>query len=73
MKDYLEYPHIITQSNINAFEFEQLSINNPAALEQHLWKQVQLFQSVRSIYFAGNPEIGEYAFARREPDGVFLE
>ncbi|NES02352.1 MAG: response regulator [Okeania sp. SIO2F4] len=72
IKDYLEYPHIITQSNINAFQLEQLNVNNMAALEQHFWKQVQLFESVRSIYFAGNPEIGEYAFARREPDGTFV-
>ncbi|NES65633.1 MAG: response regulator [Okeania sp. SIO2D1] len=72
IQDYLEYPQIITQSNINAFQLKQLSVDNPAALEQHLWKQVQLFESVRSIYFAGNPEIGEYAFARREPDGTFV-
>ncbi|NET41370.1 cache domain-containing protein [Okeania sp. SIO2B3] len=72
IKDYLEYPQIITQSNINAFQLKQLSVDNQAALEQHLWKQVQLFKSVRSIYFAGNPEIGEYAFARREPDGTFV-
>ncbi len=72
IKDYLEYPQIITQSNINAFQLKQLSVDDPAALEQHLWKQVQLFESVRSIYFAGNPEIGEYAFARREPDGTFV-
>ncbi len=72
IQDYLEYPHIITQSNINGFQLKQLSLNNPAALEKHFWKQVQLFPSVRSIYFAGNPEQGEYAFARREPDGTFV-
>ncbi|ETX01807.1 MAG: hypothetical protein ETSY1_05970, partial [Candidatus Entotheonella factor] len=72
IKVYLEYPHIITQSNINGFQLGQLSKNNPAALEKHLWKQVQIFKSIRSIYFSGNPENGEYAFARREPDGSFL-
>ena len=72
IQDYLEYPHIITQSNMNSFELEQLSLNNIPVLEKHFWKQVQIFPSVRSIYFSGNPEKGEYAFARREPDGTFV-
>ncbi|AOX02117.1 hypothetical protein BJP34_24150 [Moorena producens PAL-8-15-08-1] len=72
LNNYLEYPYIIVQSNINAWQLQQLSFNNLAVLERHLWKQVKLFESVRAIYIAGNPEQLEYAFARREPDGSFV-
>ncbi len=49
IKVYLDYHHIITQSNINGFQLNQLSKYASEALEKHLWKQVQIFKSVRSI------------------------
>ncbi|NEQ12895.1 MAG: response regulator [Moorea sp. SIO3E2] len=72
LKHYLNHPYILAQSNINAWQLNQLSFNNLTVLERHFWKQLKLCKSVRSIYIEGNPEQLEYAFARREPDGKFV-
>ena len=67
---YLEYSYLIAQSNINAIQLEQLNTKNADALALHFLKQVQLFESITAIYFAGDYENGEYAQGRRNIDNT---
>ncbi|MGB3512074.1 MAG: response regulator [Microcoleaceae cyanobacterium] len=68
---YLEYPHLIIQSNIDAIQLEQLNTKNADTLALNFLKQVQLFDSITAIYFAGDYENGEYAQGRRNIDDTF--
>src|SRR5512145_1681942 len=57
LSTFLETPHQINQINATVIRQQLLDINNPHALEHHFWEQVQIFDSVTSIYF-GNPAGG---------------
>lgn len=57
VRTFLETPHRINQLNADALQEEWLVADDPSALERHLWKQIQNFPTVSSIYF-GNPAGG---------------
>ncbi|NEP87067.1 MAG: response regulator [Okeania sp. SIO2C2] len=70
LNHYLEYPHIIVQSNLNAIELQQLNTTNIDTLAFHFIKQIQLYKFVSAIYFAGDYKNGEYAQGRRNIDST---
>ena len=70
LNHYLEHPHIIVESNLNAIKIGQLDTTNTNALATHFVQQVQLFKFVSAIYFAGDYENEEYAQGRRNIDGT---
>ncbi len=57
VRTFLDTPLHINRLNADALRQGWLVATDPAALEQHLWKQIQNFDSVSSIYFA-NPAGG---------------
>ena len=54
---FLDTPHQINQINANAIRQRLPDANDPNALERYFWEQIQVFDSVTSIYF-GNTEGG---------------
>ncbi len=69
LRGYLEIPHLINQSHLNAVELNALDINDPVTLGRYFWKQLQDFASVSTLYF-GNPQ-GGIVLAGRQVDGSF--
>lgn len=49
---YLDTPHRINQSNINAIRLGELDVRNFAKLEHHFWHQLVLFDRVTVIGYA---------------------
>ncbi|MGV0028812.1 PAS domain S-box protein [Phormidesmis priestleyi] len=49
---YLDTPHRINQSNINAIRLGELDVRNFAKLEDHFWHQLTLFDRVTVIGYA---------------------
>jgi len=66
---YLEIPHLINQSHLNAIRLGLLDLHNPDQLGHYFWHQLQVFNSVSTIYF-GNPQ-GGVVVARRQVDETF--
>ena len=56
LSSLLNTPHQINQINANAIRQGILDISDPAAMERYFWQQIQVFDSVTSIYF-GNTEL----------------
>jgi len=54
---FLETPHIVNNINAAAIQNGRLDPNAPDVLEHYFWEQIQIFDSVSSIYF-GNTEGG---------------
>ncbi len=54
---FLNTPQLINQLNANALRQGWLPADAPTTLEHYFWKQIQVFDSVSSIYFA-NPSGG---------------
>ncbi len=48
---FLDTPHRINQINASLLRQGQLKANDPQALERHFWQQIEIFDSVTSIYF----------------------
>ncbi|MBE7550178.1 MAG: PAS domain-containing protein [Anaerolineales bacterium] len=48
---FLDTPHQINQVNANVLRQDLLKANDINALERHFWEQIQIFNSVTSIYF----------------------
>lgn len=61
---FLSTPHQINQNNANLLRQEFIEVHDAASLETLFWEQIQVFDSVSSIYF-GNTE-GGLANAGRE-------
>ena len=57
LRSFLATPHQINQINANAIRQGTPDASDPAALERYFWEQIQVFDSVTSIYF-GNTEGG---------------
>ena len=55
LNNYLEKPYLITRINVNAANLGHLNWQNSAAIEQHLWQQIKLFDTVSDIY-VGNKD-----------------
>jgi hypothetical protein len=68
LQAFLDTPHQINQLNANALRQGWLNANAPAALERYLWEQIQVFDSVTSIYF-GTPAGGMVNAGREGPGG----
>ena len=51
LRTLLATPHHINQANANVMHQGLLEANNPTALERYLWEQIQVFDSVSSVYF----------------------
>ena len=68
--DFLDTPHRINQLNANTFHQGMLPAAGQEVLAQHFWEQVQVFDSVTSIYF-GNTA-GGFVGAGREGAGGAL-
>ncbi|HEY9641406.1 MAG TPA: cache domain-containing protein, partial [Coleofasciculaceae cyanobacterium] len=49
---YLDTPHRINQSNLNAIRLGELDVHNFAKLEHHFWHQLALFERVTVIGYA---------------------
>jgi PAS domain S-box-containing protein len=65
---FLRTPEQINQINADALSGGLLSADNPGVLERHFWKQVQIFDSVTSIYF-GNTAGGLVGAGREIRNG----
>ncbi len=63
--NYLETPHLITQSNADAIELGLLDLKEPTTLERHFWQQLQRFDTVSNIY-VGNQQGGIVLAGRGE-------
>jgi signal transduction histidine kinase len=70
LQNYLEKPQLIVELNQKAVKLEQLSFEDFLALEEHLWRQIQIFNSVYAIYL-GN-EQGKFAYIKQETDGRLI-
>jgi len=68
--NYLKASYAIAGSNIDAIYLERLDTKNTDDLAIYFLKQVQRFQSVRAIYFAGDYKNGEFALGKRNLDGT---
>lgn len=69
LRGYLEIPHLINKSHLNAVELNVLNLSDPITLGHYFWKQLQDFASVSTLYF-GNPQ-GGIILAGRQVDGSF--
>ncbi|MGB7440608.1 MAG: ATP-binding protein [Coleofasciculaceae cyanobacterium] len=50
LQTYLTIPHLVNQSNAAAISLGQLNLQDVPALEQHFWRQIQIFDE---LTFAG--------------------
>ncbi|MBN1179809.1 MAG: PAS domain-containing protein [Anaerolineae bacterium] len=66
---FLETPHHINEVNASLLSQGVLDAGDAAALERHFWEQVQIFDSVTSIYF-GNPAGGMVGSGREGAAGT---
>ncbi len=57
LRFFLATPHQINQINADAIRQGRPSADDPDALERYFWEQIQVFDSVTSVYF-GNAEGG---------------
>ena len=57
LEAFLTTPRLINQNNANAMRLGLLDVNDPVALERFFWEQIQVFDTVTSIYF-GNTQGG---------------
>lgn len=70
LETFLETPYLINQINANAIQQGLINVNDPTALERYFWEQIQVFDTVTSIYY-GNTR-GGLVDAGREGAGGFL-
>ena len=69
LKTYLTTPHIVNQLNQDALELGQLNLENLQTMEQHFWRQSQIFDLVSYIQF-GSVE-GEFVGLAVNDDQTF--
>lgn len=70
LETFLGTPHLINQINANVIEQGLIDVNDPAVLEPYFLEQIQVFDTITSIYF-GNTQ-GGLIDAGREGAGGFL-
>jgi PAS domain S-box-containing protein len=71
LEQYLAIPHQINQSNQDAIRLGSLTLDKLQSWEQHLWRQVQRFDSVSYIGVA-NEQRGLIAAGRRNRDQLVI-
>ncbi|MCV6636335.1 sensor histidine kinase [Candidatus Albibeggiatoa sp. nov. NOAA] len=69
LKAYLETPHLINENHYNATKLGLLDIDDPVLLGRFFWHQLQVFDSVSTIYYGNNE--GGIVLAGRQIDGSF--
>jgi len=67
LRAFLATPHGINRINANALRQGVLDATDPAILERYFWEQLQIFDSVTSIYF-GNTAGGLVDAGRESTD-----
>lgn len=70
LQSFLEIPERINRNNANMIAHGLLDIENTDAISQYFREQVQIYDSVTSIYF-GNPEGGLVSGGREGADGLY--
>lgn len=70
LQSFLEIPERINRNNANMIAHGLLDIENTDAISQYFREQVQIYDSVTSIYF-GNPEGGLVSGGREGADGSY--
>ena len=68
LEDFLKTPHLINRINADAIRQGLLDVNDPTTLEHYFWEQIQVFETITSIYF-GNPQGGLVDAGREGSDG----
>lgn len=68
---YLETPHLLNKNHLSAIQLGMVKLNDSLTLGHFFWKQLQVFESVSTIYF-GN-EQGGIIVARRQDSGFTIE
>ena len=71
LERYLAIPHQINQSNQDVIHLGSLTLDNLQPWEQHLWRQVQRFDSVSYVGVA-NEQRGLIAAGRRNRDQLVI-
>ncbi|MHC5739348.1 ATP-binding protein [Nostoc sp.] len=66
---YVETPHKINQLNANAIQLGEVNIQKLSTLEQHLWYQLETFDTVTAVYVGS--QYGEHVAVERADDGRF--
>lgn len=69
LQTYVETPHKINQLNADAIRLGEVDPQDFAALEQHLWYQLETFDTVTAVYVAS--EYREHVAVERAEDGRF--
>ncbi len=69
LRSYLEIPHTINQSHVNAAHLGILDLQDEKLLGQYFYQQLHAFESVSTIYY-GN-EQGGIVVGRRKQDNTF--
>ena len=69
IRDYLVTPQLISASNIKRIESGTVDLTNLSQLEKHFWRDIQVFDNTKSIYFANSR--GELRGAERIDEEEF--
>lgn len=69
LKAYLQIPHLINENHYNATRLGLLDIHDPITLGRFFWHELQVFDTVSTIYY-GNKD-GGIIVAGRQIDGAF--
>ncbi|PSB20117.1 HAMP domain-containing protein [Phormidesmis priestleyi ULC007] len=69
LQTYVETPHKINQLNADAIRLGEVNPQDFAALEEHLWYQLETFDTVTAVYVAS--EYREHVAVERAEDGRF--
>ncbi len=69
LQAYLKIPHIINENHYNAAKLGLLDIDEPITLGRFFWHQLQVFDTVSTIYYGNNQ--GGIIVAGRQTDGTF--
>ena len=70
LDNFLSTPYLVNQINIDDIRVGHLDINNLRSWMPHLWRQLQLFDSV--VYISFGSEQGEFVGVDRRDDGSFI-
>ncbi len=69
LKTYFATPHVVNQLNQDALDLGHLDLDNLQTMEQHFWRQSQIFDLISYIQF-GSVE-GEFVGLAVNDDGTF--
>ncbi|MEG3844496.1 ATP-binding protein, partial [Microcoleus sp. herbarium14] len=70
LRTYLETPHQINQSKLDAVKLGFVNMKNLSAWEKYLWRQVQLYPYINFTSIANSD--GEYRTGEKMSDGTLL-